>query len=104
VTDISRLPEALNHVPERLGEELGGALPIEEVHATVAAAYHELAASARVTSFLPILTEKVARDRLFGRTEPRRHQSLSPVRRTGHAVGVAQRPVHATGKGASRGA
>jgi len=58
------LPEALRYVPDRLHSEFGDDVAHEHIHQAVAQAYQELAADARVTSFLPILTEKVARDRL----------------------------------------
>lgn len=60
------LPETLRHVPALLGAEFGEAVRGEVVERTVSQTYHELAAEARVSSFLPILTEKVARDRLAG--------------------------------------
>jgi protein-tyrosine phosphatase-like protein len=58
------LPETLRHVPALLGAEFGGTVHGELVERTVTETYRELAADARVSSFLPILTEKVARDRL----------------------------------------
>ena len=58
------LPETLRHVPALLGAEFGGAVQGELVERTVTETYFELATGARVSSFLPILTEKVARDRL----------------------------------------
>jgi hypothetical protein len=60
------LPETLRHVPALLGAEFGEAVRGDVVVRTVNETYHELAAGARVSSFLPILTEKVARDRLTG--------------------------------------
>ena len=60
------LPETLRHVPALLGAEFGEAVRDEVVERTVTETYHELASEARVSSFLPILTEKVARDRLTG--------------------------------------
>jgi len=60
------LPETLRHVPALLGAEFGNSLRGEVVEQTVSATYRELATDARVSSFLPILTEKVARDRLLG--------------------------------------
>jgi hypothetical protein len=68
------LPEALRHVPAVLLAEYRGRLEEQDVERTVAETYAELAASARILSFLPILTEKVARDRLAevtGRRAPR---------------------------------
>lgn len=59
------LPETLRHVPALLGAEFGEEVRVEVVERTVSQTYHELAADARVSSFLPILTEKVARDRLL---------------------------------------
>jgi hypothetical protein len=58
------LPEALRHVPAMLSAEFPERVSVDDVQRTVAATYDELAASARIASFLPILTEKVARDRL----------------------------------------
>jgi hypothetical protein len=58
------LPEALRHVPAMLRAELPDQVPLAEVERTVAATYLELSTGARIVSFLPILTEKVARDRL----------------------------------------
>jgi hypothetical protein len=58
------LPEALRHVPALLRAELPDQVPLAEVERTVAATYLELSTGARIASFLPILTEKVARDRL----------------------------------------
>ena len=60
------LPETLRHVPALLGAEFGDTVQVDIVERTVTETYHELAAGARVASFLPILTEKVARDRLTG--------------------------------------
>ena len=60
------LPETLRHVPALLGAEFGDAVRGEVVEQTVSETYRELASGARVSSFLPILTEKVARDRLLG--------------------------------------
>jgi hypothetical protein len=72
--DTAALPEALRHVPAVLLAEYSGRLKQDDVERTVAQTYAELAASARILSFLPILTEKVARDRLAevtGRRAPR---------------------------------
>ncbi|HZS14991.1 MAG TPA: hypothetical protein VFC09_10360, partial [Candidatus Dormibacteraeota bacterium] len=44
--------------------EFPGRVTQGDVERTVSEIYSELAASARIASFLPILTEKVARDRL----------------------------------------
>jgi len=60
------LPETLRHVPALLGAEFGELVQGEIVERTVSETYQELATGARVVSFLPILTEKVARDRLLG--------------------------------------
>lgn len=58
------LPETLVHVPALLGAEFGAHVDRDVVARTVSETYRELASGARVASFLPILTEKVARDRL----------------------------------------
>jgi hypothetical protein len=60
------LPETLRHVPAMLLVEFRDELRGDVVERTVSDTYQELAAQARVSSFLPILTEKVARDRLSG--------------------------------------
>lgn len=63
-TAAESLPETLRHVPTLLGAEFGDGVRGEVVERTVYDTYRELASDARVSSFLPILTEKVARDRL----------------------------------------
>jgi hypothetical protein len=60
----SELPEALRHVPAVLVAEFPERVSPDDIERTVVQIYDELAASARIASFLPILTEKVARDRL----------------------------------------
>jgi hypothetical protein len=51
-------------VPALLLAEFPERLSQGDVERTVADTYHELASSARIAAFLPILTEKIARDRL----------------------------------------
>ena len=63
-TADGQLPEALRHVPAVLLAEYRGRIEQGVVERTVAETYAELAATARIASFLPILTEKVARDRI----------------------------------------
>jgi hypothetical protein len=58
------LPEALRHIPSVLLGEFPERVSRGDIERTVAQTYAELASSARIVSFLPILTEKVARDRL----------------------------------------
>jgi hypothetical protein len=58
------LPEALKHIPAVLRLEFPEPVDPRDVERTVAETYAELASTAKVASFLPILTEKVARDRL----------------------------------------
>ncbi len=72
---VAELPETLRHVPTMLGAEFGS-VNADVVQRTVSDTYRELASDARISSFLPILTEKVARDRLAGIAGPRR-QSLA---------------------------
>ena len=69
------LPETLRHVPALLGAEFGARIEVEVVERTVSDTYRELATGARVASFLPILTEKVARDRLLGMAAGGRHRT-----------------------------
>ena len=64
-TATESLPETLRHVPALLGAEFGDGVRVDIVERTVSDTYRELASDARVSSFLPILTEKVARDRLL---------------------------------------
>ncbi len=73
-TATSQLPETLRHIPGVLLGEFPERVSPGDIEQTVVQIYAELAASARVASFLPILTEKVARDRLAvktGRRAPR---------------------------------
>jgi hypothetical protein len=74
-TNDDPLPEALRHVPALLSAEFPEQLSLDVVERTVAATYTELAASARIASFLPILTEKVARDRLASVVGRRAHRT-----------------------------
>jgi len=73
------LPEALRHVPAVLLSEFPERVTPRDVERTVADIYAELSSSAKIAAFLPILTEKVARDRLAEVTGRR-------VRRSGRAA------------------
>ena len=61
--EVHELPETLRHVPAILSEEFGD-VDVQAIERSVAQTYRQLAEDARVVSFLPILTEKVVRDRL----------------------------------------
>lgn len=68
----AELPEALRHVPGLLLAEYRGQVEQGDVERTVVETYSQLASTARIASFLPLLTEKVARDRLAEVTGRRR--------------------------------
>ena len=72
---VAELPEALRHVPAVLLAEFPERVSEGDVARTVVEIYSELASSARIAAFLPILTEKVARDRLAEVTGRRTHRS-----------------------------
>jgi hypothetical protein len=71
---VAELPEALRHVPAVLLAEFPERVSEGDVERTVVEIYAELASSARIAAFLPILTEKVARDRLAEVTGQRAHR------------------------------
>jgi len=75
-TATAELPEALRHIPAVLLGEFPERVSQGDVERTVVEIYAELSSSARVASFLPILTEKVARDRLAEQTGRRRATSI----------------------------
>jgi len=79
-TEAQALPETLRHVPAMLCQEFGD-VDADVVERTVAEAYRQLSEDARIVSFLPILTEKVARDRLVGRSHRRRHAVAAALAR-----------------------
>jgi hypothetical protein len=72
---VAELPEALRHVPAVLLAEFPERVSPGDVERTVAETYAELASHARIAAFLPILTEKVARDRLATVTGRRAHRT-----------------------------
>jgi len=76
------LPETLRHVPALLLTEFADEVGGDDVERTVSQTYRELAEGARVSSFLPILTEKVARDRLSSIAG--RHRRFSATRIAGN--------------------
>jgi arsenate reductase (thioredoxin) len=55
---------SLHSIAEKLSHELEGIFAPETVERFVTESYDHLAAAAQVTSFLPVLTERFARDRL----------------------------------------
>jgi arsenate reductase (thioredoxin) len=57
-------PNALHSIAEKLATEFEGTFAIETIDRFVTESYDRLAATAQVSSFLPALTERFARDRL----------------------------------------
>jgi len=55
---------SLHSIAQRLSQELEGIFAPDTVERFVTESYDHLAATAQVTSFLPVLTERFARDRL----------------------------------------
>jgi hypothetical protein len=70
VTDLTPLPKVLEPVVHSLADEFTGRIPTYVVRDTVVQTYEGMAATATVKDFLPIFTQRNARNRLADMAGP----------------------------------